>query len=73
MPVAKNPDDKNQVTNADESKKLPDANPEPFQTTQTDEVDLKPEGTIAEGNVAAKTEEETRQLDGSNANNMRTK
>ena len=73
MPVAKNPDDKDQITNADESKKLPDDNPEPLEKTKTDELDLKPEGTIAEGNVAAKDEEETRKLDGSNANNLRTK
>ena len=73
MPVAKNPDDKDQITNSDESKKLPDDNPEPLEGIKTDELDLKPEGTVAEGNVAAKNEEDTRKLDGSNANNLRTK
>lgn len=73
MPVAKNPDDKDQITNSDESKRLPDDNPEPLEGIKTDDLDLKPEGNIAEGNVAAKNEEDTRKLDGSNANNMRTK
>lgn len=73
MPVAKNPEGSDPITNADESKKLPDDNPEPLESTKTDELDLKPEGTVAEGNVAAKDEEETRNLDGSNANNLRTK
>ena len=73
MPVAKNPDDKDQITNSDESKRLPDDNPEPLEGIKTDELDLKPEGNVAEGNVAAKKEEDTRKLDGSNANNLRTK
>jgi hypothetical protein len=68
-----NPDDKDQITNADESKRLPDDNPEPLEDIKTDELDLKPEGTVAEGNVAAEKEEDTRKLDGSNANNLRTK
>lgn len=73
MPVAKNPDDKDQITNSDESKRLPDDNPEPLEGVKTDDLDLKPEANVAEGNVAAKEEEDTRKLDGSNANNMRTK
>jgi len=73
MPVAKNPDDKDQITNSDESKKLPDDAPEPLAGTKTDELDTEPEGNIEEGNVAARNEEDTRKLDGSNANNMRTK
>ena len=73
MPVAKNPDDKDFITNSDESKRVPDDNPEPLEGIKTDDLDLKPEGNIAEGNVAAKKEEDTRQLDGSNANNLRTK
>ncbi|MFC5271802.1 hypothetical protein [Adhaeribacter terreus] len=73
MAELNNPDDKDQITNADESKRLPDDNPEPLEDIKTDELDLKPEGTVAEGNVAAKNEEDTRKLDGSNANNMRTK
>ena len=67
------PDDKDQITNADESKRLPDDNPEPLEGVKTDDLDLNPEGTVSEGNVAAKEEEDTRKLDGSNANNMRTK
>ena len=73
MALAENPDDKVQITNSDESKKLPDDNPEPLEGIKTDDLDLKPEGNIAEGNVAAKTEEDARKLDGSNANNWRTK
>ena len=73
MSVAKNPDENDQMTNSDESKKLPDDNPEPLEGIKTDDLDLKPEGNIAEGNVAAKKEEDTRKLDGSNANNLRTK
>ena len=73
MAELNNPDDKDQITNSDESKKLPDDNPEPLEGIKTDDLDLKPEGNIAEGNVAAKKEEDTRKLDGSNANNLRTK
>ncbi|MBK0404041.1 hypothetical protein I5M27_13685 [Adhaeribacter sp. BT258] len=73
MAALNNPDDKDQITNADESKRLPDDNPEPLEDIKTDELDLKPEGTVAEGNVAAEKEEDTRKLDGSNANNLRTK
>lgn len=73
MPVAKNPDGSDKITNADESKKLPDDNPEPLRGTKTDNLDQEPEGNIEEGNVAAKNEEDTRKLDGSNANNLRTK
>ena len=73
MAELNNPDDKDQITNSDESNKLPDDNPEPLEGIKTDDLDLKPEGNIAEGNVAAKNEEDTRKLDGSNANNLRTK
>ena len=73
MPLTNQPDDKDQITNSDESKKLPDDNPEPLEGIKTDDLDLKPEGNSAEGNVAAKNEEDTRKLDGSNANNLRTK
>jgi hypothetical protein len=73
MPIAQNPDEKDQITNADESKKLPDDSPEPLEGTKTDDLDLEPEGNIEEGNVAAKKEEDARKLDGSNANNLRTK
>lgn len=72
------------ITNADESKRLPDENPEPLEGVKKDEVEIKypktedilenePEGREEGGNVAAKDEEDTRKLDGSNANNLRTK
>lgn len=64
------------ITNADESKRLPDENPEPLTGTKKEEVDIldkEYEGKEKAGNVAAKNEEETRKLDGSNANNLRTK
>jgi hypothetical protein len=69
------------ITNADESKRLPDENPEPLEgvkkdeleTKSTDILDSEPEGKEEGGNVAARNEEDTRELDGSNANNLRTK
>ncbi len=62
------------ITNADESKELPgpdSINIEPPQ--ETDELDKNYEGTRDAGNVAAEDEEDTNALDGSNANNLRTK
>ena len=73
MAVAKNPDEQDKITNADESKKLPDDAPGPLEDIKTDALDPEQEGTVAEGNVAAKTEADARKLDGSNANNLRTK
>ncbi|KAA9340701.1 hypothetical protein [Adhaeribacter soli] len=67
------PFEKDKITNSDESKRLPDDNPEPVEGMKTDNLDTEPEGNIEEGNVAAKKEEDTRKLDGSNANNLRTK
>ncbi|MEJ8803627.1 hypothetical protein [Pontibacter sp. H249] len=70
------PKDDDIITNADESKKLPDENPEPLTGTkkkETDIIDNEPEGKEEGGNAAAKNEEDTRELDGSNANNLRTK
>ncbi len=69
------------ITNADESKRLPDENPEPLEGVKKDEVETSPvdimdnehEGKEEAGNIAAKSEEDTRKLDGSNANNLRTK
>jgi hypothetical protein len=69
------------ITNADEGKRLPDENPEPLEGVKKDEVETSPvdimdnehEGKEEGGNVAAKSEEDTRKLDGSNANNLRTK
>lgn len=87
------PIENDNITNSDESKRLPDQNPDPVtgpqtegekiakpdfggskaQATQADFLDTEAEGTIAEGNVAAADEEDTYNLDGSNANNLRTK
>ncbi|CAN5894839.1 hypothetical protein BH24BAC1_BH24BAC1_29530 [soil metagenome] len=61
------------VTNSDENKKLPDDNPEPLEGVKMDELDTEEEGKEAGGNVAAKNEADTQALDGSNANNLRTK
>jgi hypothetical protein len=61
------------VTNSDENKRLPDDNPEPLEGVKMDELDTEEEGKEAAGNVAAKSEVETQELDGSNANNLRTK
>lgn len=64
------------ITNSDESKRLPDENPEPLTGTKKSEVDIMDntyEGKEVGGNVAAEKEEDTRKLDGSNANNLRTK
>jgi hypothetical protein len=72
------------ITNADEGKRLPDENPEPLKGVKKDELEIRtpksedildpePEGKEIGGNIAAKNEEDTRKLDGSNANNLRTK
>lgn len=64
------------ITNADEGKRLPEENPEPLTGTKKREVDIMDnsyEGKEKAGNVAAEKEEDTRKLDGSNANNLRTK
>lgn len=64
------------ITNADESRRLPDENPEPLEGVKKEEQDIldkEPEGKEEGGNVAAKDEKDTRELDGSNANNLRTK
>ncbi|MDX5345940.1 MAG: hypothetical protein LPK19_01725 [Hymenobacteraceae bacterium] len=67
-------EDKRIITNTDENRQLPEENPEPLkETMKSDEFDQEPEGKEQEGNVAAKTESQTRKLDGSNANNLRTK
>ncbi len=70
------PKDDSIITNADESKRLPDENPEPLTGHKKEEVDIlesEYEGKEEAGNVAAKEEEDTRKLDGSNANTLRTK
>ncbi|AKD05520.1 hypothetical protein PKOR_04700 [Pontibacter korlensis] len=70
------PNEKDIITNADESKRLPDENPEPLTGTKKKETDILEtgfEGKEAGGNAAAKNEDDTRELDGSNANTLRTK
>ncbi|GAA4302844.1 hypothetical protein [Nibribacter koreensis] len=51
----------------------PDIGGDPLQAKETDYLDTEPEGEQSEGNVAARNEEDTHNLDGSNANNLRTK
>ena len=70
------PKEEDIITNADEGKRLPDENPEPLTGTKKEETDILEtgfEGKEEGGNAAAKNEEDTRQLDGSNANTLRTK
>jgi hypothetical protein len=64
------------ITNSEESERLPDENPEPLEGLKKEDRDIldnEPEGKEEGGNAAAKNEEDTRKLDGSNANNLRTK
>jgi len=70
------PKEEDIITNEDESKRLPDENPEILTGTKMEDHDIldnEPEGKEEGGNVAAKDEKDTRELDGSNANNLRTK
>lgn len=51
------------ITNADESKRLPDENPEPLTGTKKKEIDIldkEYEGKEVAGNAGAKNEEDTR-------------
>jgi hypothetical protein len=68
-----NPIEPDKITNADESKELPGVNTEIQPPQETDEKDTSYEGVVEAGNVAAPDEFLTEQLDGSNANNLRTK
>jgi hypothetical protein len=64
------------ITNSEESERLPEENPEPLEGLKKEEHDIldsEPEGVEEGGNVAAKDETDTREVDGSNANNLRTK
>ena len=61
------------ITNADESKILPGSQSPISQLAENDETDKTYEGSREAGNVAAADETETDTLDGSNANNLRTK
>jgi hypothetical protein len=68
------PVEPDKITNADESKELPGPDNVTVQPPQeADEMDKTYEGSRDAGNVAAEDETETNALDGSNANNMRTK
>jgi hypothetical protein len=70
------PKEEDIITNSDESRRLPDGTPEILTGTKMESHDIldnEPEGEEEAGNVAAKKEEDTRKLDGSNANNLRTK
>jgi hypothetical protein len=68
------PVDPEKITNADESKELPGPDSVQVQPPEeTDELDKSYEGRRRGGNVAAEEESETNFLDGSNANNLRTK
>ncbi|MBA9078614.1 MULTISPECIES: hypothetical protein [Rufibacter] len=87
------PIEKDNITNAKDSQRLPEENPTPNQGNQSeaeeiakpdrggsgtqaieaDYLDAVPEGSHAEGNIAADNEEDAWKLDGSNANNLRTK
>lgn len=67
------PKENEQITNADESKKLSDANPDPLSGNQTDMFDPEYEGQEDVGNVGDENEWNAEQLDGSTANNLRTK
>ncbi|MEJ8758625.1 hypothetical protein WG947_16540 [Pontibacter sp. H259] len=70
------PKEEDIITNADEGKRLPDETPEILTGTKMESHDIldnEPEGKEEGGNVAAKDEKDTREVDGSNANNLRTK
>jgi len=68
-----NPIEPDKITNADESKELPGTNSELQSPHEMDELDTSYEGVKEAGNVAAADEKNTNILDGSNANNLRTK
>ena len=68
-----NPIEPDKITNADESKELPGTNSTIQSPQETDELDTRYEGVQEAGNIAAEDEKETDKLDGSNANNLRTK
>ena len=68
-----NPIEPDKITNADESKELPGVNSSIQSPRETDELDTRYEGVREAGNIAAEDEKETDKLDGSNANNLRTK
>ena len=68
-----NPIAPDRITNSEESEILPGDDLPVSQLAENDEMDKDYEGTRDAGNVAAADEKETDKLDGSNANNLRTK
>jgi hypothetical protein len=68
-----NPIAPDRITNSEESELLPGSESPVSQLAENDEMDKDYEGTRDAGNVAAADEKETDKLDGSNANNLRTK
>jgi hypothetical protein len=68
-----NPIQPDKITNADDSKELPGQQATLQPPQETDEIDTHYEGVRDSGNIAAEDEKETDKLDGSNANNLRTK
>jgi hypothetical protein len=67
------PIDNDIVTNADETKRLPNDNPEPLEGNKLEETETEEEGKEEAGNVAAQNEADTGNMDGSTVNNLRTK
>ena len=61
------------ITNSEESEVVPGTQSAVSQLAENDETDKSYEGSRTAGNVAAADEKETNTLDGSNANNLRTK
>lgn len=73
-PATPDPIEPDKITNADESKELP--GPDSIKIAppeENDELDKQYEGVKVGGNVAAEEEEDTDNIDGTNANNLRTK
>lgn len=68
-----NPIEPDKITNSDESEVMPGTEQEIQPPVESDETDKEYEGAREAGNVAAEEENETDELDGSNANNIRTK
>jgi len=68
-----NPIAPDRITNSEESEVLPGTQSAVSQLAENDETDKSYEGSRIAGNVAAADEKQTDDLDGSNANNLRTK
>jgi len=68
-----NPIAPDRITNSEEGEVLPGAETSESQLAENDEIDKNYEGNRDAGNVAATDEKGTNKLDGSNANNLRTK